>query len=115
MSTKHKGFTLIELMIAAAIIAIIAAIAYPSYQDSVRKSRRVDAKAALLNAAQVLERCYTEKSTYKGAGCATTFTTENGYYTIAATINDRDFTLTATPASPAMRISKLTSKVLSVY
>ena len=52
----EKGFTLIELMIVVAVIAILAAIAYPTYQDSVRKSRRADAKAALLELAQWMER-----------------------------------------------------------
>ncbi len=57
---KSRGFTLIELMIVVAIVAILAAIAYPSYQDSVRKSRRADARAVLLEAAQFMERRYTE-------------------------------------------------------
>ncbi len=43
--TSRRGFTLIELMITVAIIAILAAIAMPSYQDYVRKSRRADAQA----------------------------------------------------------------------
>ncbi len=51
-----KAFTLIELMIVVAVIAILTVIAYPSYQDSVRKSRRADAKAALLELAQWMER-----------------------------------------------------------
>lgn len=55
-----KGFTLIEIMIVVVIIAILAAIAYPSYQESVRKSRRADARAVLLEAAQFMERRYTE-------------------------------------------------------
>lgn len=58
-----KGFTLIELMIAVAVVGILAAIAYPSYQDSVRKSRRADAKSALLDAAH--ERTvFTENNQY---------------------------------------------------
>lgn len=64
--SNHKcgGFTLIELMIVVAVIAILAAIAYPSYQDSVRKSRRADAKGVLLEAAQWMERFYTENNRY---------------------------------------------------
>ncbi len=58
------GFTLIELMIVVAVIAILAAIAYPSYLDQVRKSRRADAKAALLELAQFMERNYTTANRY---------------------------------------------------
>lgn len=62
------GFTLIELMIVVAIIGIIAAIAYPSYQDQVTKTRRMDAQGALSGFASAMERYYTENGTYKGAG-----------------------------------------------
>lgn len=64
---KSAGFTLIELMVSVVIVGILASIAYPSYMESVRKSRRADAKAALSNAAQALERHYTEKNTYLNA------------------------------------------------
>ena len=60
---RQQGFTLVEIMIVVAIIAILAASAYPSYQDSVRKSRRADARAVLLEAAQFMERRYTENLT----------------------------------------------------
>lgn len=63
----HKGFTLIELMVVVAIIGILVAIAYPSYAEYVMRSRRTDAKAALSNAAQAMEKFYTERMTYNNA------------------------------------------------
>lgn len=63
---KNKGFTLIELLVVIAIIAILAAIGYPSYQDSVTKSRRADAQAALMGFAQAMERAYTTGGSYTG-------------------------------------------------
>jgi len=68
MNKKMKGFTLIELMIVVVIVGILAAVAYPSYQDSVRKSRRADAQGVLMGLAGAMERHYTNNNTYKGAG-----------------------------------------------
>src|SRR2546430_1240950 len=48
---KSVGFTLIELMITVVVIAILAAIAYPSYQDHLRKGRRASAQAFMVDAA----------------------------------------------------------------
>lgn len=62
--SSSSGFSLIELMIALAIIGILAAIAYPSYQDSVIKNRRADGKIALTQAAARLERFFTENNNY---------------------------------------------------
>ena len=59
-----KGFTLIELMIVVMIVAILAAVAYPSYQNHVMKSRRVDATGNLLSLGQYLERYFTENGRY---------------------------------------------------
>ncbi len=61
------GFSLIELMIVVAIIGILAAIAYPSYQDSVRSTRRADAQGALIAFAAAMERHRTETGTYENA------------------------------------------------
>src|SRR3954469_13542635 len=58
------GFTLIELMITVAIIGILAAVAYPAYNSSVRKARRADAKTALLDLAQREERFMSTANTY---------------------------------------------------
>lgn len=62
--TKQSGFTLIELMIVVIVMAILASIAYPSYMDSVRKARRADAKAALSQLAQFMERNYSLAQRY---------------------------------------------------
>lgn len=64
---RSKGFTLMELMIVVAIIGILAAFAYPSYENSVKKSRRADAKGALDGFAQAMERYFTANNTYLGA------------------------------------------------
>lgn len=59
-----KGFTLIEVMIVVAIISIIAAIAMPSYQNSVRKSRRSDGMALINQIMQAQERYFVNNMTY---------------------------------------------------
>lgn len=62
-----RGFTLIEVMVVAAIIAILAAIAYPAYTEQVARGRRSEAKGALLETAQWMERRYSINNTYTGA------------------------------------------------
>ena len=66
-ATKQTGFTLLELMIVVAIIAIISAIAFPSYQEHVRKAKRADAAASLMELAQFMERYYTANGRYLSA------------------------------------------------
>ncbi|MDC9725490.1 MAG: type IV pilin protein [Gammaproteobacteria bacterium] len=98
---KNRGFTLIELMIVVAIVGILSAIAYPSYQSALRDSRRVTAEGDLIELASFMERHYTVNSTYTGA--ALPFTTspknsDNVYYGlgVAITASGALFTLTAT-------------------
>ena len=61
---RVDGFTLIEMLITVAIIAILAAIAYPSYTEYTRRSERANARAALTNAVQCMERQLTTNNTY---------------------------------------------------
>lgn len=66
-SRRQAGVTLIELMIAVAIVAILAAIAYPSYQRYVVRTHRNSAMACMSQYAQFMERYYTANLTYVGA------------------------------------------------
>jgi len=104
--TAMRGVTLIELMIVIVVVGILAAIAYPSYQEQVRKTRRTDGQAALLDVAQKLERCFTRFNRYNSADCAVHadltdgdgITTPEGWYTITNTnVGARTFTLSAAP------------------
>ena len=58
------GFTLIELMIAVAVLSIIAAIALPSFRENIRQGRRLEARSLLLENAQFMERFFTENNRY---------------------------------------------------
>lgn len=62
-----RGFTLIELMVVVAIVGILASIAYPSYTENVRTSRRTDAKTALLDFATRQERFFTMQNRYSAS------------------------------------------------
>ena len=67
MNIKNKGFTLIELMIAVAVVAILAAIAMPSYQGYVQRSARANVQSDLMTAASRMERLKAQNFTYKTA------------------------------------------------
>lgn len=105
---KQVGFTLIEVMIVVAIVAILAAVAYPSYTDSVRRGDRSAARAALLDAQQFMERYYAANSRYSvnsdGTGTPAlparlqAVPTESPRYDLSiSAVSANSYTLTATP------------------
>jgi len=117
-----NGFTLMEMMIAVAIIGILAALAYPNYIQYISETRRSDATINLVRIASLQEKFFTECGFYAGtlgavrncgtstlaAGLTAGGATTEGHYTIAvvtipgppplATPGGGGFTLTATPA-----------------
>ncbi|MBB4592320.1 type IV pilus assembly protein PilE [Xanthomonas arboricola] len=101
-SASH-GFTLIELMIVVAVVAILAAIAYPNYADYVRKSRRAQAKADLVEYMQLAERFHTVQNTYVGFQLPKTFSPREGgtaAYSLGPSQQTQStFVITATPGA----------------
>ena len=102
MIKRSKGMTLIELMIAVAVVGILATIAYPSYQNQVRRSNRADAITALTAMANAQERSYLANNTYTTdttllGFAAGTGNSQRGFYTLTVpTGNTTTFTITAT-------------------
>lgn len=98
-STGQLGFTLIELMIVVAIVGILAAVAYPSYAEYIRRGHRAEARAGLLQAAQWMERSATATGTYPLTAVfpAKLKAVPNNRYDIAVVSDGATFTLTATP------------------
>jgi type IV pilus assembly protein PilE len=112
-SSRHlHGFTLVELMITVAILAIIVAVAVPAYTRQIQKSRRTDARNALLDLAGREERwlsvanSYSQNTTDLGYTGGWPVTTTNGYYNVKVTVpdpnavspNNPSFIITATAA-----------------
>jgi len=97
----NRGFTLIELVIVAVVLGILAAIAIPSYTAYIQRASRSEARGQILMAAQWMERFRTQNGTYAGAALpanlAQSPATGTKKYNIALASDATSFTVTATP------------------
>ncbi|MDE1898026.1 MAG: prepilin-type N-terminal cleavage/methylation domain-containing protein [Xanthomonadaceae bacterium] len=101
---RLSGFTLIELMIVVAIIAILTAIAYPAYTQYIYRSRRSDAYAGINQSQAILERCYAQYFSYQPTTgtcpVPAATTSPEKYYNINTAVTSSTYTITAVPVGP---------------
>lgn len=95
MKNVQKGFTLLELMIAVAILGILTLITYPSYKTYIRRVRLSEVKSTLLMNAQTMERYYRQKGTF--ATYDQNKLKQNKYFNITLSKSPDHFTLQAAP------------------
>lgn len=115
--TPAKGFTLIELMVTVGIIGILAAVALPSYNSQIRKSRRSDAIVSLSKMQQAQERWRSNNATYGTlTEIAIASASPDGYYTLSVDANPTasTYTVKATAVSSKSQNSDTNCTILSV-
>ncbi|CWO79579.1 TPA: type IV pilin protein [Neisseria meningitidis] len=96
MKNVQKGFTLLELMIAVAILGILTLITYPSYKTYIRRVRLSEVRTTLLHNAQTMERYYRQKGTFKTYD--QTKLKQNKYFNVTLSkVSPDHFTLQADP------------------
>lgn len=100
MQRYHYGFTMIDMMVTVTIIAILAVIAYPSYNNYVIKTREQNARADLVQNINKLERYYSKNKTFSSY---TDSLLEQGksstYFTFTGTYHSSDYRLVASPTT----------------
>jgi type IV pilus assembly protein PilE len=95
-SGKNKGFSLIELMIAVAIVGILARLAYPAYLDQIRKGHRSSAQNFMMTVAQAEQQYLLDSHAYAVGSSALTTLSQ----TVPTDVSTY-YTLTITPSTPA--------------
>ncbi|MBX3658658.1 MAG: type IV pilin protein [Ramlibacter sp.] len=111
MISRQKGFTLIELMIAVAVVGILAAVAYPSYQNAMVKNRRAAAQSVLADVAQRQQLFLTDNRAYASALSNLNVTVSSDvskYYTVSLNVGTStvpSFTVTAAPVSGSSQVA----------
>jgi type IV pilus assembly protein PilE len=99
-SRRARGFTLIELMVVVMVIAVLSAIAIPSYLEQSRKGRRADAMRAVSEYQLAMERWRSENPCYGQSGGSCPTFTASGTYPAAPTSDSGFYTFTLGTATP---------------
>lgn len=104
---KNHGFTLIELMITVAIVAILASVALPAYNDSIRRGKIIDATGALGQYRVAMEQYFQDNRNYGPAGgaCPAAPLPISNYFSFACTVGNPNSTFSATATSTAGGVS----------
>lgn len=107
---RARGFTLIELVIAILVLAVLVGLAFPAYNDQVIKARRADGKALLLLAAQRQQQFFTINGAYTATvgegGLGMSAQSPDGYYQLTITASATTYTLQAARAGAQARDSR---------
>ena len=98
-TTRQLGFTLIEVLVAMACVAVLVTVAWPSYQSLVERSQRAQARTALLQAAHWLERAASANGSYPASTDipASVLQVEGQRYQIQVSSSPQSYTLSALP------------------
>lgn len=92
--TRPRGFTLIEVLIAIAIVGILASIAIPSYREHMRRGAIVDVTASLGTGRVAIEQYFLDNRTYEGGPCPA----GTKHFGVACDFEETTYTVTATGA-----------------
>ena len=117
--TASGGFTLIELMVTVAIVAILATIASAAYTSQVQKSRRTDARSALLDLAGREEKLFSTTNAYSATAtdlgyAAFPIAVGSGYYNVSAAVANPPVTYVITATAIGTQVNDTQCATLSV-